>query len=177
MAFSMTLDIIIDVCSKRRVMKQIFARVFICVILMFTSCMHMHFSLNKDSSFRAPIVIKEMGSILMSAVIMHQLIVRSQGVIPTKYYYVTFYCAVSGRVVRAYDALEPALYDIGKPIIYIASTFAAFLVMRHIYLVCRGKLVQDWYDKWQQTAFEVLFIVYTITLLSYIFLLWTGGQI
>jgi hypothetical protein len=164
-AIPLTLDVIIDVCTKRTVMKQMVARVFICLILLFTASMHTYFSFSEDFYYAA-ILIKDMGTLLTSAVMVHQLVIRGQDIIPAKYYYFTFYSAAIGTVLRPYESMEPALYYIGRPFFLMAVASSMIIVMRHIYLMFVGKLVQDWYDMWQQTAFEVLIIIYWVTALS-----------
>jgi signal transduction histidine kinase len=154
----LSLDVFIDVFAKGRLAKELFARAFICAILMFSSSMQLYNCFSANNYYLAP-VIKEMTVVLNSGLMVHQLLIRGRDVISTKYYYFMFFTFQVGTILRAYDQIVPVLFILGRSIRIIGLFSTLYVVLKHIFMVICGNLEQDWFDKWHQTAFEILLLV------------------
>jgi hypothetical protein len=160
-AIPLTLDVIVDMFAKGRLMQQIFPRLFICLTLLFTSFMHICFSLNKGN-FYAAIVIKEMSTILIGPILIHQYQIFYRKRSPKLYFaYIACTSFQVGTVLRAYDVLVPALFECGKMLRFIGVLLTGYGLATNLFFtpLPRGYLSQDWQSKeWYHSAFEVLIL-------------------
>jgi signal transduction histidine kinase/CheY-like chemotaxis protein len=155
-AIPLTLDLIIDIFTKRS--KQLLPRAVICGTILFTSCLHVYFSLWQQRAYAAW-VIYDMQIVMLGAITLHQVQIRNKHVITTHAYaYFALFCWNVGTIIKAYGGDSTTTSLIGRFMRY-ASIFLTFCGMcKHLYMVAKGQL-NDWYNKWQQIAFESLIVV------------------
>ena len=156
-AIPMSVNVLIDICSSRELIRHMFCRVFICGLLLFNSLMHIYFD---NYNNYAAVVIKDMSNVLIGSVAVHQYMLRGRGAIPVQYYYGILACSVLGIAMRCYDVMVPALFSVGEAMKGTANVCMWGITLKHLYLYSQDYSVKDSYTKCQDTSF-VAFLIFT----------------
>jgi signal transduction histidine kinase/CheY-like chemotaxis protein len=163
-AIPLILDLIIDVCTKERFMKQLVPRAFICATLLFTSFLHIYFPLFKKHAYAAWVVY-DMQLVMCGSITIHQVQLRNTHIVTSPVFaHIALLCWNGGTLLKAYGGDSTTSTLVGQQVRNVAIFFLFFCTCKHAYMIIKGQLV-DWYSTWQQTAFEILIVVaWSVTL-------------
>ena len=154
-AVPLLLDLGNDITLRKMQVKQLISRAWLCFTLVLPSCLHVYYSLSKKIVYATWVVMSIRG-VLLSSVIEGLLKYRSRHIIPAKYFYMTHILFSIGSVLKSYVIYSTTVYVIGRVIRVISWVVLAIIISRHLYIAATRANAQDWYEKHQQFAVQIL---------------------
>jgi signal transduction histidine kinase len=157
------LDLTIDAMSNRVSMKNITIRAVITGTIVITSCQHIYFSLFGNNVV-ATWTIMHMrfivtGVLTVRVILFRNFTVKEHIVLS----YLMIMCWSVGTVLYSYHYFWHSLIYVGTLLRFIGMVIVFGGIFRHVYMVLMGKLVdEEWYIKWQQSAFEILLSLFLL---------------
>jgi signal transduction histidine kinase/CheY-like chemotaxis protein len=162
-----TIELTIDALSNRVSLKHIAVRAVICSTLVISSCLHIYFSLGQCDVV-ASWTIMHMRSIICGVLAVHVILFRHQQHKQyTLFSYATILFWCSGTVLISYHFYSPNMKYIGTGLRIVGVLITFIRAIRHVSIMLEGKLAEDWYNQWQQAAFEIL-LTFTLFMGSFI---------
>jgi len=169
-AFPMTIDVVIDLfSSKSRLWKQLLARGFICWALLLSAGLHFQFSMKKGGDrFRVNIMILFVS--MLNTTVFYQLKQRNvKEIVSTWKYFVAFAFHHVYALLRVYES-NTTMFAMWNMIRVLAYTSQCYIAGKHLYVTVRGSVEQDWHQKCQVVAFEIVLVIILILSLMIRFL-------
>jgi len=163
-AFPMTVDVIMDLISPKRGMsKQLFTRAFICLTFILVSGLHILFSMNEQQKEQTRMYIISVNVSMIATTMIYQLKQRNvNNIISTWKYFAMFVFYQLYTLIRVFET-NGVMFVAWNILRTLASLFIIYITGKHLYVTLNGSVRQDWHEKCQLLAFEIVLIMAILT--------------